>query len=285
MQWKGRRESSNVDDQRGGGGFGFSGLPARGGIFVIGIIIVISLVTGSNPLTLLQKISVQDPSQTSVSVQPTPEEEELSHFVRVILGSTEDVWHNQMKNYRDPTLVLFTSQINSGCGLADAATGPFYCGEDEKVYIDLSFYRELRDRFNAPGDFAQAYVIAHEVGHHVQHILGITDKVHASKEKLSDVEYNKLSVRLELQADFLAGVWAFYARDVNDFIEEEDFDEAINAASAIGDDRLQRRSIGRVTPDSFTHGTSDQRVRWFTKGFKSGDIQQGDTFSVADAEL
>ena len=205
---------------------------------------------------------------------------ELASFVKVVLADTEDVWNKQMKNYRDPTLVLFSGSVQSACGNASASTGPFYCSEDERVYIDLSFYQELKDRFNAPGDFAQAYVIAHEVGHHVQHILGITDKVHAMSGKLSEEEYNKLSVKLELQADFLAGVWAHHADNTNHMIEEGDFEEAINAASAIGDDRLQQQSQGYVTPDSFTHGTSEQRVRWFTKGFKSGDINDGDTFNT-----
>lgn len=248
------------------------------------IIVVISLITGNNPLTLLQDMAGQSGPSISQSTpyQPTAEEEELSQFVKVVLADTEDVWHKLMKDYREPTLVLFSGSVQSGCGTADASTGPFYCGDDERVYIDLSFYQELRDRFNAPGDFAQAYVIAHEVGHHVQHLLGITDKVHASRENLSEEEYNKLSVRLELQADFLAGVWAHHANELNSMIEEGDFEEAINAASAIGDDRLQKQFQGRVTPDSFTHGTSEQRVRWFTKGYKTGDTSQGDTFNATD---
>ncbi|HTJ51685.1 MAG TPA: neutral zinc metallopeptidase [Cyclobacteriaceae bacterium] len=286
MQWRGRRESGNVEDRRGSGGGG-GGLPIKGGIGLVVIVIIISLITGKNPLTLLQNIPVSDgtTSTESQSYTPSADEEELSHFVKVVLADTEDVWHEQMKNYREPTLVLFSGQVQSGCGNADASTGPFYCGEDEKLYIDLSFYQELKERFNAPGDFAQAYVIAHEVGHHVQHLLGITDKVHAARANMSEEEYNKLSVRLELQADFLAGVWANHANKLNNMIEEGDFEEAINAASAIGDDRLQKQSQGYVTPDSFTHGTSEQRVRWFSKGYKSGDVNEGDTFNVSDSEL
>ena len=286
MQWRGRRESGNVEDRRGSGGGG-GGLPIKGGIGLVVIVIIISLITGKNPLTLLQNIPVSDEttSTESQSYTPSADEEELSHFVKVVLADTEDVWHEQMKNYHEPTLVLFSGQVQSGCGNADASTGPFYCGEDEKLYIDLSFYQELKERFNAPGDFAQAYVIAHEVGHHVQHLLGITDKVHAARANMSEEEYNKLSVRLELQADFLAGVWANHANKLNNIIEEGDFEEAINAASAIGDDRLQKQSQGYVTPDSFTHGTSEQRVRWFSKGYKSGDVNQGDTFNVSDSEL
>jgi len=286
MQWRGRRESGNVEDRRGSG-TGGRGLPIKGGLGLVVIVIIISLITGKNPLTLLQNIPVSDGNSTteSQSYTPSADEEELSHFVKVVLADTEDVWHEQMKNYREPTLVLFSGQVQSGCGHADASTGPFYCSEDEKLYIDLSFYQELKERFNAPGDFAQAYVIAHEVGHHVQHLLGITDKVHATRSNMSEEEYNKLSVRLELQADFLAGVWANHANQLNNMIEEGDFEEAINAASAIGDDRLQKQSQGYVIPDSFTHGTSAQRVRWFTKGFKSGDVNQGDTFNVSEAEL
>ncbi|MEO7988159.1 MAG: neutral zinc metallopeptidase [Chryseolinea sp.] len=282
MQWRGGRQSGNVNDQRGSGGGG-GGMMFKGGIGTVVIVVVISLILGKNPLTLLQQINGGGElvsTEQSANWTPTPEEEELASFVKVVLGSTEDVWHTQMKTYRDPTLVLFSGSVQSACGNASASTGPFYCSEDESVYIDLSFYEELQSRLGAPGDFAQAYVIAHEVGHHVQHILGITDKVHAMSGQLSEEEYNKLSVKLELQADFLAGVWANHANNENVKIEEGDFEEAINAASAIGDDRLQQQSQGYVTPDSFTHGTSEQRVRWFTKGFKSGDIEQGDTFNT-----
>ena len=282
MQWRGRRESGNVEDQRGsGGGGGFGGMPIKGGLGLVVVIVVIGLITGKNPLSLLQQIPLDNGPVISQSApyEATPEEEELSQFVKVVLADTEDVWHQLLNDYREPTLVLFSGSVQSGCGSADASTGPFYCSADEKLYIDLSFYEELKSRFDAPGDFAQAYVVAHEVGHHVQHLMGITDKVHAMREQLSEEEYNKLSVKLELQADFFAGVWAHHANNMNNMIEEGDYEEAMNAASAIGDDRLQKQARGYVVPDSFTHGTSEQRQRWFNKGFKSGDIEQGDTFS------
>ncbi len=283
MQWRGRRQSGNVEDQRGSGG-GLGGLPIKGGLGLVVVIIVISLITGKNPLTLLQQIPTDNGPSVSQSVpyQATPEEEQLSQFVKVVLADTEDVWHQLLSDYREPTLVLFSGNVQSGCGSADASTGPFYCSADEKLYIDLSFYEDLKNRFGAPGDFAQAYVIAHEVGHHVQHLMGITDKVHAMREQLSEEEYNKLSVKLELQADFLAGVWANHANEMNQMIEEGDYEEAMNAASAIGDDRLQKQARGYVVPDSFTHGTSEQRQRWFNKGFKTGDIEQGDTFNTTN---
>ena len=282
MRWIGRRQSTNVDDQRstGGGGGGFpGGLFTKGGLGMIVIILIISWLTGTNPLSLLQNTNTSLGNGTEVNVEPRPEENEKAQFVRVVLADTEDVWHQLMQDYRDPTLVLFSGSVESACGSASAASGPFYCSEDEKVYIDLSFYEELQGRLNAPGDFAQAYVIAHEVGHHVQHLLGITDKVHAMQNQLSEEEYNKLSVKLELQADFLAGVWAHHANEMSSILESGDIEEALNAASAIGDDRLQKQFQGTVVPDSFTHGTSAQRVRWFRKGFETGDTKQGDTFS------
>lgn len=285
MQWRGRRQSGNVDDQRGsGGGRGFGGLPIKGGLGLVVVIIVISLITGRNPLSLLQQIPLDNGPSVSQSApyQPTPEEEELSQFVKVVLADTEDVWNQLLTDYREPTLVIFSGSVESGCGSADASTGPFYCSADEKLYIDLSFYEDLKNRFGAPGDFAQAYVIAHEVGHHVQHLLGITEKVHAMRGELSEEEYNKLSVKLELQADFLAGVWANHANKMTQMLEEGDYEEAMNAASAIGDDRLQKQARGHVVPDSFTHGTSEQRQRWFNKGFKTGDLNQGDTFNTTD---
>lgn len=284
MQWRGRRQSGNVDDQRGAGGGGRGGLPIKGGLGLVVIVIIIGLITGKNPLSLLQQL----PMDTGPSIsqtepyQATAEEEELAQFVKVVLAETEDVWNQLLDDYREPTLVLFTGSVQSGCGSADASVGPFYCGADERLYIDLSFYDELRSRFGAPGDFAQAYVIAHEVGHHIQRLHGITDKVHAMKSQLSDEEYNKLSVKLELQADFLAGVWAHHAQNTKQILEQGDFEEAMNAASAIGDDRLQKQVRGYVVPDSFTHGTSEQRQRWFRKGFETGDINQGDTFSASE---
>ncbi|MCU0368604.1 MAG: neutral zinc metallopeptidase [Cyclobacteriaceae bacterium] len=284
MQWRGRRQSGNVEDQRGSGGRGMGGLPIKGGLGLVVIIVIIGLITGKNPLSLLQQIPLDNGQEVSQSApyQTTPEEEELSQFVKVVLADTEDVWNQLLDGYREPTLVLFSGMVQSGCGSADASTGPFYCSADEKLYIDLSFYEDLKSQLGAPGDFAQAYVIAHEVGHHVQHLLGITEKVHAMRGQISEEEYNKLSVRLELQADFFAGVWAHHANNMNDILEEGDIEEAMNAASAIGDDRLQKQARGYVVPDSFTHGTSAQRQRWFSKGFKTGDINQGDTFNTTN---
>lgn len=282
MQWRGRRQSGNVDDQRSsGGGRGLGGLPIKGGLGLVAIIIVLSLITGQNPLALLQQVPLDNGPSISQTepYHASPEEEELTQFVKVVLADTEDVWNQLMDNYREPTLVLFSGSVQSGCGSASAATGPFYCSADEKVYIDLSFYEDLKNQLDAPGDFAQAYVIAHEVGHHIQHLLGITDKVHTLRGQVSDEEYNKLSVRLELQADFLAGVWAHHANNLNNMLEAGDYEEAMNAASAIGDDRLQKQARGYVVPDSFTHGTSEQRQRWFKKGFDTGDLSQGDTFT------
>jgi predicted metalloprotease len=292
MRWQGRRESSNVDDQRGrSGGGGFSnfggrlprGLFSKGGLIIIVIILAISWFTDTNPLTLLSQLSGDGTTAPIEQTQPhqaSASEEELSRFVKVVLADTEDVWNQLLPNYREPTLVLFTESVQSACGAATASSGPFYCSADEKVYIDLSFYQELKEKLNAPGDFAQAYVVAHEVGHHIQHILGISDKVHEQRARLPEDQYNELSVKLELQADFLAGVWAYHANQTKSIIEPGDVEEALNAASAIGDDRLQKQFQGYVVPDSFTHGTSEQRMRWFRKGLTTGDIQQGDTFSA-----
>jgi hypothetical protein len=290
MRWQGRRRSSNVSDQRGQGAGGgrmlgglMGGLFTKGGLGLIVAIVLISWIMGKNPLALLQEISSGSQSygvEQGTSYTPSPEEEELAEFTAVVLADTEDVWNSLLDGYREPTLVLFSGSVRSACGFASAATGPFYCSADEKLYVDLSFLRELQTRFNAPGDFAQAYVVAHEVGHHVQHLLGIIAKVHDARERMSEEEYNQLSVRLELQADFLAGVWAHHAQQTKDVLEAGDFEEAIRAASAIGDDRLQMQSQGYVTPDSFTHGTSEQRMRWFSKGFESGDIREGDTFDA-----
>lgn len=289
MKWAGRRQSGNVEDQRGSGGGGRipGGLLTKGGLTTVVIILIISLITGKNPLTLLEQTGMAG-NEYSVEQQPytpTREEEELSQFVRVVLADTEDVWNNLMNDYREPTLVLFSGYVESGCGSASSSTGPFYCPADEKVYIDLSFYSDLKNRLGAPGDFAQAYVIAHEVGHHVQHLLGISDKVHSLRSQQSEEEINEMSVKLELQADFLAGVWAHYADQMNNIIEPGDFEEALNAANAIGDDRLQKQSQGYVVPDSFTHGTSEQRMRWFRRGYETGDLKQGDTFSLREEEL
>jgi predicted metalloprotease len=282
MRWRGERESGNVEDRRGLSGGGR--VAVGGGIGTL-IIIIIAVLLGADPQQFLNQLPQQQPQAPSQTSQSrTPEEEDLKKFISVVLGKTEDVWNDIFqqngKQYREPTLVLFTDRVQSACGMGSAASGPFYCPGDQKVYIDLSFYEELRRRFKAPGDFAQAYVIAHEVGHHVQKLLGISDRVDAMQRRMSEVEGNKLSVRLELQADFFAGVFAKHIQRQN-LLEEGDIEEALNAASAIGDDAIQRQSTGYVVPDSFTHGTSEQRIRWFRKGFETGDIRQGDTFSAS----
>ena len=283
MRWRGERESSNVEDRRGMSG---GGRIAIGGGLGTLVIIIIAVILGADPRQILQQV----PSDTTPSTSQAPrpgnnEEEELKKFVSVVLAKTEDVWQDIFrqngKQYRDPTLVLFTGEVQSACGLGSAASGPFYCPGDQKVYIDLSFYEELRRRFRSPGDFAQAYVIAHEVGHHVQKLLGISDRVDSMQRRMSEVDANRLSVRLELQADFFAGVFARYVQKQG-LLEEGDIEEALNAASAIGDDAIQKQTSGHVVPDSFTHGTSEQRLRWFRKGFDTGDIRQGDTFSATN---
>lgn len=299
MKWVGRRQSGNVEDRRGsggGGGGGFGGfgggsripggLFSKGGLIVVVIVVVIAWVNGVNPLQLLQQTNSGGNTYSSDQpYTPSASEQELAAFVRVVLADTEDVWNKQLSDYREPTLVMFTDYVESACGQASAATGPFYCPADEKVYIDLSFYNDLKNKFGAPGDFAQAYVIAHEVGHHIQHLMGISDKVHGLRQEQSEAEANAMSVRLELQADFLAGMWAHYAQEMNGILDPGDIEEALTAASAIGDDRLQNQARGYVSPDSFTHGTSEQRMKWFKKGYETGDMKQGDTFSVSASEL
>jgi predicted metalloprotease len=282
MRWQGERESDNVEDRRGFGG----GRVAIGGGLGTLAVFVIALLLGADPRQLLGPQSdPTSPSSTQTSRATSPEEKELRDFVGVVLAKTEDVWQDIFrkngKAYREPKLVLFTEQVDSACGAGDAATGPFYCPGDEKIYIDLSFYNELRRRFEAPGDFAQAYVIAHEVGHHVQKLMGISQRISSLQRRASETEANQLSVRLELQADFFAGVFARYVNDKG-VLDPGDIEEAMRAASAIGDDRIQRQESGRVVPDSFTHGTSEQRLRWFRKGFETGDIRQGDTFNMPD---
>jgi uncharacterized protein len=283
MRWRGERESSNVEDRRGMSG---GGRIAIGGGLGTLIIIIIAVLLGADPRQILQQVPTDTAPSTSQAPRPgNTDEEELKKFVSVVLAKTEDVWQDIFrqngKQYRDPNLVLFTGEVQSACGLGSAASGPFYCPGDQKVYIDLSFYEELRRRFRSPGDFAQAYVIAHEVGHHVQKLLGISDRVDSMQRRMSEVDANRLSVRLELQADFFAGVFARYVQKQG-LLEEGDIEEALNAASAIGDDAIQRQTSGRVVPDSFTHGTSEQRLRWFRKGFDTGDIRQGDTFSATN---
>ena len=278
MRWRGERQSSNIEDRRGIGGR----VAVGGGLGTI-VILILALLFGADPRQLLEQVPSGPSSEVQSSRPLNPEEEELKQFVGVVLGKSEDVWNDMFRRngsqYREPTLVLFTDQVQSACGMAGAAVGPFYCPADEKVYIDLSFYDELRRRFKAPGDFAQAYVIAHEVGHHVQNLLGISDRVDAMQRRVSQSEANQLSVRLELQADFFAGVFARYIQNQG-ILEPGDIEEALGAASAVGDDQIQRRTTGYVVPDSFTHGTSEQRLRWFKRGYDTGDMRQGDTFSA-----
>jgi len=242
---------------------------------------------GGNPLEVLQNLQTGAPvEQQSGDVKKSAHNEELVQFSRVVLADTEDVWNKLFKEsnktYREPTLVSFSNSVESACGLTSAATGPFYCPEDEKLYVDLVFFEDLQKKLNASGDFVIAYVIAHEVGHHVQKLLGTMDKFNNMREKLSQKEFNRLNVKLELQADFYAGVWAHHAQKMKNILEQGDIEEAMNAANAIGDDRLQKQSQGRVVPDSFTHGTSKQRMRWFQLGFDSGDISKGDTFNAEE---
>ena len=275
MLWQGRRESGNVEDRRG---MSSGGMIAGGGIGSI-VIAILYFLLGGNP----SDAPTQPGSpQTQNAAARTPEEDKLASFSRVVLADTEDVWGEIFKQngstYTQPTLVLFTQQTQSGCGFSSAATGPFYCPADQKLYIDLSFFNELQTRFHAPGEFAMAYVIAHEVGHHIQKLSGVFDKVERQRQNMSESEYNKLSVKMELQADFYAGVWAHYDQKMKNVLEPGDIESALNAANAIGDDRLQKQSQGYVVPDAFTHGTSEQRMYWFKKGYETGDIKQGNTF-------
>jgi len=283
MQWQGRRSSGNVEDQRGGGGIG--GIVGFGGIGTL-VIAAIVYFLGGDPSQVLQQGQMANPVTNNAPIQQTAEEKELAEFVGVVLADTEDVWNTLFKQinqqYREPKLVLFTGQVQSACGGASAAIGPFYCPGDEKAYIDLSFYNELKNRFGAGGDFAMAYVIAHEIGHHVQNQLGISDKVNAMRGKLSETDFNKLSVKQELQADFFAGIWAHYNQKMKNVIEAGDIEEALTAANAIGDDALQKQAQGYVVPDAFTHGTSAQRIKWFKLGYETGDLGKGDTFNTTD---
>ena len=275
------RESDNIEDRRGGGGIG------RGGVGIGGILLalVISYFTGINPMTLLG-IMEQTPlaRQEAPAAHKPPANDETALFVSKVLASTEDVWNQTFREagrqYENPKLVLFTGATPTACGTGQTAMGPFYCPGDHKVYIDLAFYRELKDRFRAPGEFAQAYVIAHEVGHHVQNLLGIADQVHKARQRVSEREANALSVRMELQADCLAGVWGKRTDTMKQVLEPGDLEAALTAASAIGDDRLQQQAQGRIVPESFTHGSSEQRVRWFRRGFETGDMNQCNTFKT-----
>jgi predicted metalloprotease len=278
MRWKGRRQSENVEDRRHMSG---GGMMVGGGLGTI-VIVIIALLMGVNPMALLQQ--APGPQQPGANAPVDPREEEARQFVGVVLAETEDTWDRLFRQigrqYEKPKLVLFRGQVKSACGFASAAMGPFYCPADKKVYIDLRFFDELKQKLGAPGDFAQAYVIAHEVGHHVQNLLGTSDEVHALQQRVGKREANELSVRLELQADYLAGVWAHHAKQSAGIIEAGDFEEAINAAEAIGDDKLQMQGQGYVVPDSFTHGSSEQRIRWFKRGYQRGDLAGADTFST-----
>jgi len=304
MRWQLGRRSRNVEDRRGGGaragmrlpggmripgglGRGRGGIARGGGIGGIGLLILLALgwLLGVDPSFLLQDSSTGVPNQPAPAGGQPPADDARAAFVSVVLADTEDTWHalfdERGGTYREPTLVLFSSEVQSACGFAQAALGPFYCPGDHKLYIDLSFFDELHSRFGAPGDFAQAYVIAHEVGHHVQNLLGIAPEVQAARQQAGEREANALSVLMELQADCFAGVWGYHADKSRNLLEEGDLEEGLNAAAAIGDDRLQRQSTGYVVPDAFTHGSSEQRVRWFRQGLSSGDPDSCDTFSAA----
>ncbi len=305
MRWEGERESGNVEDRRGsgsGGGGGF-GLPIPGGgggigIGTIVIALIISWLLGINPLTLLgmfgggdigpqAQVSPPEP-QRQPSAQPGPNRsavnDDMGRFVAVVLASTEDTWKQVFARagaqYQAPKLVLYSGRTRTACGLGEAAAGPFYCPADAKVYVDLRFYQLMRDKLGAPGDFAQAYVLAHEVGHHIQNLVGTMDKMQQARQRMSEQQYNALSIRLELQADCYAGIWAAHSQQAKGWLERGDIEEAINAAAAVGDDQIQRKTQGVVVPESFTHGSSEQRVRWFNTGLKSGRIDQCDTFQA-----
>jgi uncharacterized protein len=280
MRWGDGRRSENVEDRRG---MVRPGRMVGGGLGTI-LLVLVALYFGVDPSIILNQGGQLVPDQRqSAPYSPSPEEKQLAEFVSVVLADTEDTWSAIFKRsgqtYEEPKLVLFTGAVQSACGMASAAVGPFYCPMDRKVYIDLGFYNDLKNRFGAPGDFAQAYVIAHEVGHHVQNLLGIADKVQSMRARASQTESNKLSVLMELQADCLSGLWAHHADRARQILEKGDIEEALNAASSIGDDRMQRQAQGHVTPDSFTHGSSAQRVQWFRRGFETGSFAQCNTFA------
>jgi predicted metalloprotease len=279
MKWFGDRESSNVEDRRGITG---GHVAAGGGVVGLIIYLVYTFLGGNGQAPQMPRLPDQATS-TQLSPEQKAADDEQAKFVKVVLADTEDVWGklfaDQGKTYQDPTLVLFRDQVESACGTASSAVGPFYCPGDQRLYLDLAFCQELRDRFKAPGDFAVAYVIAHEVGHHVQNLTGISAKMDQLRSQVDKSTYSKYSVKLELQADFLAGVWANHANKMKNILEPGDIEEALNAANAIGDDRLQKQATGTVVPDAFTHGTSAQRMYWFKKGFETGDMKQGDTFN------
>lgn len=285
MNLNGRRESKNVDDRRGMSTAGKAGLGIGGTI----IVAIIALIMGGDPTEVLQNANLSGAAGTETEYQPTAEEQELAKFASQILAGTEDVWTAEFKKmgriYEPPKLVLFTSQVQSGCGGATASSGPFYCSADQCVYIDLSFFSDMQKQLGAGGDFAYAYVIAHEVGHHVQYLLGTLDKAHRQMSQVSKTESNKISVRLELQADFYAGIWAYHDNEMFQSLEDGDIEEGLQTASVIGDDYLQKKAQGYSVPESFNHGTSAQRVKWLKKGLRTGDISQGDTFTPSYASL
>ena len=281
MLWKGRRGSSNVDDRRGISG---GGIAAGGGIIGVIVYLLYTFLGGGGDSSTIPPVLPGNTS-TEMTAEEKAADDERAEFVKVVLADTEDVWNKlysaQGKDYPEPTLVLFRDAVQSACGNANAAMGPFYCPTDQQLYIDLSFYEDLQKKLNAPGDFAMAYVVAHEVGHHIQNLNGTADKISRLRQQVSETEYNRYSVKLELQADFLAGIWAHYAQQKN-ILETGDIEEALNAANAIGDDMLQKRSQGYVVPDAFTHGSSEQRMYWFKKGYQTGDLNQSDTFNSTD---
>lgn len=280
MKWQGRRGSGNVEDRRG---MSTGRMAVGGGIGTIVIVLVI-LLLGGDPSQLLNNMPEGSPVTESGQFTTTAEEDEMAQFISVVLADTEEVWgkifQQSNRTYRQPKLVFFRDQVQSACGFASAASGPFYCPGDEKVYIDLSFCDQLKTKFGAYGDFAVAYVIAHEIGHHVQNQLGILEEVQSQRARMSEANGNKLLVRLELQADFLSGMWAHYAQQMFNSLEAGDIEEAMNAAASVGDDNLQMKYQGRIIPDAFTHGTAAQRKEWFRKGWTTGDFEQGDTFNA-----
>ena len=282
MKWTGRRESSNVEDRRGLSG---GRIATGGGIAGVVIYLLYALLSGNNidPSQIQQQLSEPTNQTSQLSPEEQRADDERAAFVKVVLAETEDVWNKLFaesgRQYTEPTLVLFHDAVASACGNASSASGPFYCPGDNKLYIDLSFYEELQNKLNAPGDFPMAYVVAHEVGHHIQNLMGTADRMSRIRQQVSETEYNRYSVMMELQADFYAGVWAYHTQKMKNILDEGDIDEALNAANAIGDDRLQKQATGQVMPDAFTHGTSAQRMYWFKKGYQTGDMKQGDTFN------
>ncbi len=280
MLWKGKRESGNVEDRRGMSG---KGLAIGGGAIGLVILLVNLFLGGGNSEQILQQINaINSETQQELSPEEQAADDERAQFVKVVLAETEDVWHKVLSkegiNYSEPMLVLYRNSVESACGNASSSVGPFYCPGDQKLYIDLAFFEELQQKLKVDGDFPMAYVIAHEVGHHIQYLTGVSDKINRLRQQLDEKEFNQYSVKMELQADFYAGIWSHYTAKMKDNLEPGDIEEGLNAASAVGDDKLQQQGQGYVVPDAFTHGTSAQRMFWFKKGYETGDISQGDTF-------